>query len=112
MKGDSGSLVVGTKDCLAYGHVIASSGTRLYILPLKHTVKEIQNQAQPGFSILLPSPFERLAEAAKHHTLSGQEHTAMSFATMATLREVLLNSSKNPTMVMLLEWLLETSGRT
>lgn len=89
--GDSGSWVVDRVTGKVFGHVIASTDTTAFLIPLIHTLNSISRQAKlkgTGDVTALPPAFDMLADLAHaYHVKFGQrnQERARLFASRAVL---------------------------
>jgi hypothetical protein len=119
-EGDTGSLVVDLNTGVAYGHIIATTTSFAYILPLYHTIATIQKQLGEKSKVLLASPFECLAEIAKSMAARNDESATTAFAREALSSVVLSRSPPTPVIKLIeqhkadngamLRWIITKAG--
>ncbi|KAM0817566.1 putative ADP-ribosylation factor [Seiridium cardinale] len=91
-KGDSGAWVVDPQTGTVYGHIIATDGDDVFILPFKDILSQLRSQS-PYDDIILPDAFECLADSAQAYWKMGNVKTAKMFAREAAGLHFLQRSS-------------------
>jgi hypothetical protein len=96
-QGDSGSWVVDAIDNSVLGQLVAFSDGLAYLMPLHHVFREIDQSIRPKRPVCLPSPFNILANLARHQHLNsrGSDDLAYRFASEALTDAVLKAHSSN-----------------
>lgn len=75
--GDSGSWVIDRTNGRVFGHVIASTDTSAFLMPLIHTIDAISSQARlnkAGDKVFLPPAFDMFADLAHAHYNRSTKH--------------------------------------
>lgn len=96
--GDSGSWIIDRTNGHVFGHVIASTETSAFLIPLIHTIDAISSQAKlkgPGDVIFLPPAFDafaNIAHARYNRSTENDQDSAKWFASQALMRSTLLQS--------------------
>ncbi|KAI9867933.1 MAG: hypothetical protein M1813_007755 [Trichoglossum hirsutum] len=96
-QGDSGSWVVDAISNSVLGQLVAFSDDLAYLMPLHHVFSEIDQTMKPKRPVCLPSPFNILANLARHRYLTseGVDDLAYRFASEALTDAVLEADSSN-----------------